>query len=258
MTKNDSDKKANNIFEGQNILQKIVYNNEIFNNRPELLFNLINIFNSLNKLDLQSEITDLLGYEQMDTISELIQNKNEIIELITVAKAAIDDKLKLEKKQENLQLYGNLSNIGDVEIIKRKKKNTNNTNNTLTQLQETQRENYLILKELGFNSKYLNFYQNDDENTNKNNNVKDFSYVEPNPVKQFYNNEMNYYELHDKELYSTEEIDKYNHKIVNVEPILKEREKTELLPIKNVLIFLISMKFNQLSLINHIIQMKIY
>ena len=235
MTKNDSDKKANNIFEGQNILQKIVYNNEIFNNRPELLFNLINIFNSLNKLDLQSEITDLLGYEQMDTISELIQNKNEIIELITVAKAAIDDKLKLEKKQENLQLYGNLSNIGDVEIIKRKKKNTNNTNNTLTQLQETQRENYLILKELGFNSKYLNFYQNDDENTNKNNNVKDFSYVEPNPVKQFYNNEMNYYELHDKELYSTEEIDKYNHKIVNVEPILKEREKTELLPIKNVL-----------------------
>ena len=242
MTKNNSDKdqNLNKIFEGQNILQKIVYNNEIFKNRPELLFNLINIFNSSDKLNLQSEVTDLLGYEQMDTITELIKNKNEIIEIITVAKTVIDEKIKLEKKQENLQMYGNLSNIGDVEIVKKKKKNINNNNNTLNQLQETQKENFLILKELGFDTKYLNFYQINDDNTNNSNinnknMVKDFSYVEPNPVKQFYNNEVNYNEIHDKELYSTEEIDKYNHKIINVEPILKKREKTELLPIKNVL-----------------------
>jgi len=68
--------------------------------------NLLNLLKEYSNENLESQIIDLLGFEEIETVSQIIQNKTEIKELIQIAVASLDEKNDILKQQENLIKYG--------------------------------------------------------------------------------------------------------------------------------------------------------
>ena len=118
-----------------------------------LIFNILETIKNTNNDELlENQLVDLLGYDEIETISELIQNLQEIRELIKIAQAGIEEKNDINKQQENLRLFG-------VQFIEKKQKKKK-----LTELQQAQEENFKILEQLGFSKKFLNFFEIEYEN----------------------------------------------------------------------------------------------
>ena len=61
------------------------------------------IKNTNNDELLENQLVDLLGYDEIETVSELIKNLQEIRESIKISQ--IEEKNDINKQQENLRLF---------------------------------------------------------------------------------------------------------------------------------------------------------
>ena len=207
--------------ESQNIFKEIILKNEKLKSNQFLIFNILEaIKNTNNDQLLENQLVDLLGYDEIETISELIQNLQEIRELIKIAQAGIEEKNDINKQQENLRLFG-------VQFIEKKQKKKK-----LTELQQAQEENFKILEQLGFSRNFLNFFEIEYENEeNENENEDNIN----NPIKLAFGDQVSDNIKRDKENYITESIKHENYIEVKVKPILKERKKVDLINVKEKL-----------------------
>ena len=203
----------------KNIFQKIILESPKLKSNPFLISNLLNLLKECSNENIESQITDLLGYDEMETIGKIVQNQNEIKELIQIAQASLDEKNDILKQQENLFKYG-------MEVIDKKQKKKK-----LTQMQKAQEENYKILEQLGFSKIFLNnFYQFDEGNEEN-----ELEKKEINPIIENFDDLVSENIKRDKELYETNSINYKDYIKVEVKPILKERKKFELISVKEKL-----------------------
>ncbi len=71
-----------------------------------LIFNILETIKNTNNDELlENQLVDLLGYDEIETVSELIQNLQEIRESIKISQAGIEEKNDINKQQENLRLF---------------------------------------------------------------------------------------------------------------------------------------------------------
>jgi activating signal cointegrator complex subunit 3 len=133
----------------ENALLGIIKHNALVMSNPDLIANIIEILSSSKQNeDITQDFIDLLGLDELDTISELIKNRDEIKELVSIAKSVIDDTEKSEKNMNtNFGMNKPNPNI-TIEIVDKKKKKTND-------IQKTQMTNLKVLEQLGFTSKFI-------------------------------------------------------------------------------------------------------
>ena len=204
----------------KNIFHKIVLESPKLKSNPYLVSNLLNLLKEYSNENLESQIIDLLGFEEIETVSQIIQNKTEIKELIQIAVASLDEKNDILKQQENLIKYG-------IERIDKKHKKKK-----LTEMQKIQEENYKILQQLGFSKIFLNkFYQFEEDNEE----YDELEKKELHPVIELFGEQVTENIKRDKELFETNIIDYKEYRKVEVKPILKERKKIELISVKEKL-----------------------
>src|SRR5690606_25295285 len=134
-----TDKKEN--LKTENALLKIIKNNALIMQNPDLITNIIELLSSnKNNEEIQQDFIDLLGLDELETVSQLIQNREEIKELVDVAKSALDESEKIEKNI-NTNFGKNIPNANiTIEVIDKKKKKTN-------EIQKTQMTNLKVLEQ---------------------------------------------------------------------------------------------------------------
>lgn len=137
----------------QNILQKILLKNKKVMDTPEIISNIIDIINSSKgDNEIQEEFTDLLGFEELEFIGELLQNRKEINEIINVVKIFVLENEKAEKMSQS-QNIKSLASVGiSIEQVDSKLKKTQNMNEMFEKRKLT---NLKILEQLGFSNQYL-------------------------------------------------------------------------------------------------------
>ena len=231
ITKDDDKSKSK---KDETKFKKIINENIKIKSNPILIYNIMEIFKAKKSSDeMQGEFLDLLGFDEIATIEQLITNREEIIESFDIAKAALDDNSqKIKSAQENLKKFGN-----DVQIMKNKKKK-----GELNEMQKIQIENNKILEFLGFEPNFIS--RNLEKNLNSNNiefiggdqnileeNIKN---EELHPVKIAFG-DVGYNENieREKEIYEQTEERKNNYTMIKVKPINKKRNKIEPLRIKS-------------------------
>ncbi len=159
--------KASDLFEKQrnltrnkiqehNVLQQILIQNEKVLQTPDIISNIIDIINSTKKDDeIQEEFTDLLGYDELDFISELIQNRYEINQIINVVKVFILENDKNEKAKQSQNMHS-MANVGiSIEQIENKKRAYQQGQNLNEKIEKHKMTNLKILEQLGFTNKFL-------------------------------------------------------------------------------------------------------
>ena len=232
-----TNKDKNNLkINGETKFKTIIYNNTNIRNNPLLIYNIMEIFKAKKSADeMQGEFIDLLGFDEISTIEELITNRDEICESFDVAKTAVDANKKIALSQENLKLFGNTEVKTEYGKSKKKK-------NNLNELQKLQQENIQILEYLGFDRKFFNELNN--ENISNDTNIiggnqiieNDNNFLEINPVKKAFGDVgYNEYLANDKELYEEKTTRKNNYVEIKVKNKMKKREKIEPLNIMKVL-----------------------
>lgn len=217
----------------QNILQKILIQNEKVMKTPDIISNIIDIINSPKKdEEIQEEFTDLLGFDELDFIGELIQNRKEINELINVVKVFILESDKNEKQKQSQNLHS-LSTVGiSIEQIENKKRAFmhGHNPNLNEQIEKRKLTNLKILEQLGFSNKFLN------ENQMLGLHEKKF------PMKlekaQFANDNVikfgQGYSPSTQNHYLTEKKSLQTHVEIRVKPVSMERPKTDLINVDNL------------------------
>ena len=209
--------QKSDILTGQNVFQQIICSNEHLKNNPEMISNILEIFKrGKNSDELQQEFIDLLGVEEFDTISEFIIKKDEICDLISVAKTAIEIN---ESKQQNFITFGQTN--GEILEVKKKKEKKKKYINALQQLQE---ENMKILRYLGFTNDNLMPKVEVEPVTNS----TEYASVKSN--KPFGNFGYNEHLLRNENQFTTEQQQKTNCIIFKVKPVIPQREKVD--PVK--------------------------
>jgi len=140
----------------QNILQKILIGNEKVMQTPDIISNIIDIINSpKNDEEIQEEFIDLLGYDDLDFISQLIQNRKEINEVINVVKVFITENEKNEKLRQSQNIHS-LATVGiSIEQIENKKRSFQQGQNINEQIEKKKNTNLKILEQIGFTSKFV-------------------------------------------------------------------------------------------------------
>ena len=232
-----TNKDKNNLkINGETKFKTIIYNNTNIRNNPLLIYNIMEIFKAKKSADeMQGEFIDLLGFDEISTIEELITNRDEICESFDVAKTAVDANKKIALSQENLKLFGNTEVKTEYGKSKKKK-------NNLNELQKLQQENIQILEYLGFDRKFFNELNN--ENISNDTNIiggnqiieNDNNFLEINPVKKAFGDVgYNEYLANDKELYEEKTTRKNNYVEIKVKNKMKKREKIEPLNVMKVL-----------------------
>lgn len=164
--------KNRNALNDENILSKIIKSNATLKENPELLSSVIlilekklssemnsnqsivnnsdiNIIKKEEEEKLSEELINLLGYESIETVFELIQNRKEINSLVLAARKIVEDTNKenaslLSKNNTNLSLNSNIT----FEKIEKGK-------NRALKDKEKQLSNLKVLLQLGFDSTFL-------------------------------------------------------------------------------------------------------
>ena len=96
----------------KNIFLQIISNNATLSNSPELVSSIVDIIGSTKSDDeIQQDLIDFLGYDELDLISELIQNRKQIKDLIDVIKTYIEENERNERKKDNLRCMGKVIRI---------------------------------------------------------------------------------------------------------------------------------------------------
>jgi len=137
----------------KNIFLQIISKNPTLNNSPEMVSSIVDIIGGSKSDDeIQQDLIDLLGYDELDLISDLIQNRNQIKEIITVVKTYIEESEKYERNKDNLTMYGKSNPNSNVTIevmdsTTKKKK--------IESIKKTHMTNLKILQQLGFDNKFI-------------------------------------------------------------------------------------------------------
>lgn len=213
---NSTTKKVEDL-SSRNILQEIIAKNNMILQNPDLITNIIEIVSSpKSDDDIQQDFIDLLGYDQLDTISELIINRVEIKELINVVKTYIEESEKNLLKIENQNMYGKSnpnSNI-TIEVMDNK-----NKKKKVQDIQKTHLTNLKVLQQLGFDNRFLR------ENEMLGLHEKNLS-KGPVNIDAFSNVSRAYGVNNPKSVndYITDSKRQKNHVEINVKPILGDRK----------------------------------
>ena len=87
ITKDDDKSKSK---KDETKFKKIINENIKIKSNPILIYNIMEIFKAKKSSDeMQGEFLDLLGFDEIATIEQLITNRDEIIESFDIAKAAL-------------------------------------------------------------------------------------------------------------------------------------------------------------------------
>ena len=82
----------------ENVILSIIRKNQMIMQNPDIITNIIEILCShKDNVEIQQDFLDLLGFDELELISELIQNRAEIMTLVNIAKTALDETEKMEK-----------------------------------------------------------------------------------------------------------------------------------------------------------------
>jgi len=135
---------------GGNIIYKIVEKNLKLMSNIEILANILEILqSSKNDAEIQEDLVDLMGYDDIETISEFITNRSEVNELAQAAKIVLEDNDKVKKNNETQFGVNNKpSSSVNLEVLSSKKPKQKKVNKM--DINKTQTTNLQILQQLGF------------------------------------------------------------------------------------------------------------
>ena len=134
----------------RNIIYKIVEKNLKLVSNIEILANILETLQSpKNDAEIQEDLVDLMGYDDIETISEFITNRKEVNELAQAAKIVIEGNSKVKRNMDSqFGINNNPSSAVNLEVISAKNKNKKKFDKV--DFNKTQTTNLQILKQLGF------------------------------------------------------------------------------------------------------------